>query len=96
MIYDYFRVTDTVLEYADLFFITLLNDNVQDFDTSWDEILLSMTKIPSDDVLVSLYKFRIRVSEQGDSSKDIDAQLSKVEDDGEKEHRSESSMTPET
>ena len=93
MIYDYFRVTDTVLDYADLFFITLHNDNVQDFDTSWDEILLSMTKIPSDGVLVSLYKFRIRVSEQGDSSKDIDAQLSKVEDDGEKEHRSESSIS---
>ena len=53
MIYDYFRVTgahDTVLDYADLFTITLRNDNVQEFDTRWDEILLSMTKVPSDDV----------------------------------------------
>ena len=40
------------------------NDNVQDFDTRWDEILLSMTKIPSDDVLESLYKLRIRESDQ--------------------------------
>ena len=67
MIYDYFRVTgahDTVLDYADLFSITLRNDNVQDFDTRWYEILLSMTKIPSDDVLESLYKLRIRESEQ--------------------------------
>ena len=41
MIYDYFRVTgahDTVLDYADLFSITLRNDNVQDFDTRWDKI----------------------------------------------------------
>ena len=54
MIYDYFRVTsahDTVLDYADLFSVTLRNDNVQEFDTRWDEILLSMTKIPTDDVL---------------------------------------------
>ena len=38
MIYDYFRVTgahDTVLDCADLFSITLRNDNVQDFDTRW-------------------------------------------------------------
>ena len=65
MIYNYFRVTgahDTVLDYADLFSITLRNDDVQDFDTRWDEILLSMTKIPSDDVMESLYKLRIRES----------------------------------
>ena len=67
MIYDYFRVTgarDTVLDYADLFSVTLRNDSVQEFDTRWDEILLSMTKVPSDDILESLYKLRIRESEQ--------------------------------
>ena len=67
MIYDYFRVTsarDTVLDYADLFSVTLRNDGVQEFDTRWDEILLSMTKVPSDDLLESLYKLRIRESEQ--------------------------------
>ena len=40
MIYGYFGVTgahDTVLEYADLFSITLRDDNVQDFDPRWDE-----------------------------------------------------------
>ena len=59
MIYDYFRVTgahDTVLDHADLFSIILRNDDVQEFDTRWDELLLSMTKIPPDDVLESLYK----------------------------------------
>ena len=67
MIYDYFRVTgahDIVFDYAGLFSISLRNDDVRDFDARWDEILLSMTKIPPGDVLESLYKFRIRVSHQ--------------------------------
>ena len=67
MIHDYFRVTgahDTVLDYADLFSITLRNDDVQEFDTRWDEILLSMTKILTDNVLESLYRLRIRESHQ--------------------------------
>ena len=54
MIYDYFRVTrahDTVLDYADLFSVIIHDDNVQEFDTRWDEVLLSMSKIPSDDIL---------------------------------------------
>ena len=67
MICDYFRVTgvhETVLGYADLFTITFRNDDVQDFGTRWDEISLSMTKIPPDDILVSLYKWRVRESDQ--------------------------------
>ena len=66
-IYDYFRGTgahDTVVDYADLFSITLRDDNVQEFDTRWDEILLCITKIPTDDVLESLCKLRIRESDQ--------------------------------
>ena len=55
---------DTVLDYADLFSVTLRDDNVQEFDTRSDEALLSMSKIPSDDVLESLYKLRIRESHQ--------------------------------
>ena len=42
MIYDYFRVTgahDKVLDYADLFSVTLHNDNIQECDTRWDEVL---------------------------------------------------------
>ena len=64
MIYDYFRVPgahDAVLDYADLFSVTLRDGNVQEFDTIWDEVLLRMSKIPSDDVLESLYILRIRV-----------------------------------
>ena len=40
------------------------NDDVQEFDTRWDEILLSMTKIPPDDVLESLYNLTRRDSDQ--------------------------------
>ena len=100
---------DTVLNYADLFSVTLRDDIVQEFDTRWDEVLQCMSQIPSDDILESLYTLRIRESahvkdtvwwcsgksvqvegawvgssqnsirfvQHGDSSEDIDAQLSK-------------------
>ena len=67
MIYDYLRVTgahDTVLDYANVFTTALRNDDVQEFDTRWCDISLSMTKIPSDDILDSLYKLRTRESDQ--------------------------------
>ena len=67
LIYEYFRVTganDSVENYADLFTISLRNDDIQEFDSKWDGILLSMTKIPHDDILEGLYKLRIRVSEK--------------------------------
>ena len=47
-----------------LFPVTLRDDNVQEFDTRWDEVPLSMSKIPSDDVLESLCTSRIRESVQ--------------------------------
>ena len=67
LIYDYFRVTGThgsVENYADLFTIGLRNDVFQEFDSKWDGILLSMTKIPHDDFLEGLYKSRLRESEK--------------------------------
>ena len=67
LIYDYFRVTgvhDSVENYADLFTISLRNDDIQEFDSKWDGILLSMTKIPPYDILEGLYKLRIRESEK--------------------------------
>ena len=42
MIYDYSRVTgahDAVLDYADIFSVVLQDDNVQEWDTRWDEVL---------------------------------------------------------
>ena len=67
LIYEYFRVTgthDSVQNYTDQFTIVLRNDGIQEFDSKWDWILLSMTKIPHDDILEGLYKFRIRESEK--------------------------------
>ena len=67
LIYEYIRVTganDFVENYVDLFTIALRNDDIQKFDSKWDGILLSMTKIPSDDILEGLYKFRIRECEK--------------------------------
>ena len=93
MIFGKFRVTgahDTVLDYADLFSVTLHHYNIQEFDTRWDEVLLSMSKIPSDDVLeksvqikntwIRATRNRTRIVRHGDSSEDIDAQLSEIED----------------
>ena len=84
MIHDYFRVTgvqDSVENYADLFTISLRNDDIQEFDSKWDGILLSMTKIPPDDILEGLYKLRVRESDKlkdrigivrpGDSSEEV-------------------------
>ena len=55
---------DSVENKADLFTISLWNDDIQEFDSKWDGILLSMTKIPHDDILEGLYKLRIRESEK--------------------------------
>ena len=106
MIYDCFRVTgahDTVLDNADLFSITLRDDDVDNIDMRWDEILLSMTKIPPDDILERLYKMRTRESDQfknririlrhGNSSEDIKAWLTDVENDGEEKHKSETQIS---
>ena len=67
LIYEDFRVTganDSVENYSDLFTVVLRNDDIQEFDSKWDGILLSMKKIPSDDILEGLYKLRTRESEK--------------------------------
>ena len=67
LIYEYFRVigaNDSVENYADPLTFGLRNDDIQEFDSKWDEILLSMTQIPIDDILEGLYKLRIRESEK--------------------------------
>ena len=50
LIHEQFRVTgshDSVENYADLFTISLRNDDIQEFDSKWDGLLLSMTKNPT-------------------------------------------------
>ena len=49
LIYEYFRVTgahDSVENYAKLFTSSLRNEDIQEFDSKWDGILLSLTEIP--------------------------------------------------
>ena len=53
MICNFFRVTgthDAALDYSDLFSVTLRDGNIQEFTTKWDEVLFSVSKIPSDDI----------------------------------------------
>ena len=67
LIYEYFQVigaNGSVENYADLFTISLRNDDIQEFDSKCDGILLSMTQIPPNDILEGLYKLRIRESEK--------------------------------
>ena len=67
LIYEQFRVTGTdssVENYTDLFTILLRSDDIQEFDSKWDGMSLSLTKIPRDDILEGLYKLRIRESEK--------------------------------
>ena len=55
---------DAVRDSSDLFRTTLHGNDVQEFDTRWDEILLSMTRIPLDDNLERWYKLRLREWDQ--------------------------------
>ena len=67
LIYEYFLVSganDSVENHVDLVTISLRNDDIQEFDSKWDGILLSMTKIPLDDILEGLYKLSRRESEK--------------------------------
>ena len=55
---------NSVENYANLFTIALRIDDIQEFDSKWNGILLPMTQVPSDDILEMLYKLRIRESEK--------------------------------
>ena len=59
LIYEHFRVTrahDPVENCSVQCTIVLRNEDIQKFDSTWDGILLSMTKIPPDDILEGLHK----------------------------------------
>ena len=49
---------------ADLFAVVLRQDDIQEFDSKWNEKVRSMTQIQSDEILESLYKLGIRESEK--------------------------------
>ena len=61
MVNENFRVTGTleaILDYADPFGQNFHCDDVQGFDTRWDEVLLSIREVHPNDILESLYETR--------------------------------------
>ena len=67
MIYECFWLAgahETILEFKDLFSVPLRGDDVQVFDTRWDEVLLSTEDTPADSVLECLHKMRIWESDK--------------------------------
>ena len=47
---------EALLDFNDLRRGQLKNDNVQGFDTQWDEVLLSTIKVPGEDIMDNMYK----------------------------------------
>ena len=80
-----------------LFRLVLRNDDIQKFDSEWDEILLSMTKIPHDDILERIVQIkntrvwesqdRIGIARLGDSSKENRTWQSQIDNFGAEKYR---------
>ena len=67
MIYGHFQSTvayDAARSLSDFISICLQDDDVQDFDTRWDPILLGTSEMPPENVLEGLYRNRLQGSEQ--------------------------------
>ena len=107
MIYDYFRVIGAHDYWIALIFslslfmmITLRNsmNSVQD-GTKFYYLcqrfhpMISWKSVQIENTWVRATQNRIGIVRHGDSSEDIDAQISKIEDDGEEKYRSETSIT---
>ena len=59
MIHEHFRATgayEVAQGLSDLFNIRLQNDDLQDFDTRWDQVPIAASKIAAEMVLEGLYK----------------------------------------
>ena len=72
MIYEHFRATgahEAALDLSDLFNVSLQGDDIQDFDTRWDQAPLSESEVPKENVLESLCKMRISESVPGNPPK---------------------------
>ena len=67
MINDHFRATgayDAAQGLSALFNIFLHDDDIQDFDTRWDQALLTASETPPENVLKVFYKMKVRGSVQ--------------------------------
>ena len=94
IIYQHFRAIgahEAALDISDLFNVSLQGDDIQDFETRWDQALLSASEVAKENVLESLCKMKICESVQVQTvfamyDQDIDresssAKLSKIEED---------------
>ena len=101
LIYEYFRVTganDSVENYGDLLFtLALRNDDIQEFDSKWDGILIIDDENPIwwhlgrivqiKNTRVWETQARVGIVQYGDSSEESWTWLSQIEDNGEKKYR---------
>ena len=64
MIFDHFRATGAhdALDLSDRVDVSSQGDDIQDFDTRWDQTPVSACEVPKENVLESLYKMKIRES----------------------------------
>ena len=58
------RAYEVAQDPSDLFNIRLQNDDVQDFDTRWDQALLSASELPAETVLEDLHRSKLQYSAQ--------------------------------
>ena len=67
MIYVHFQATgayDAAQGLLDLFNICLNDDDIEDFDTRWDNVPLAISEIPQENVPEGLYKMKLQGSAQ--------------------------------
>ena len=67
MIYEYFKVGETdesVLDVNEICKVEMKNDNVQSFNTRWDETIIVMKKQPDGEILENLFYRHFQQSEQ--------------------------------
>ena len=63
MIHEHCRATsahDAAFDLSDLLNASLQGGDIQDFDTRWDQALLSASEVPKEYVLECLYEMRLR------------------------------------
>ena len=74
MVHEYFWVTgthETILHFSDLVSVTLHGDDVQYFDTRWDEVLLSAQDVPSDSIESEQFKTVLALNVQDIEKKNM-------------------------
>ena len=102
MICHHFRVADAhdaALDLSDLFNVTLQRENIQDFDTRWDQVPLATSEALLENAFEGLNNMKIRESFQLQTvlgyvrprtgSKSSNVKLSKIEGYGKKTHWSD-------